>query len=246
MKKYFLTILALFTTATCTAAYHHVDAQPYAQSKHQQTEVKFASYPSELKPMVQMAMRIPQVRQLLAKVQQEGPVRVEICKNRHDGFQGYWDGATRSIVLDGNMGSSPGEMISTLIFELHNAESNHRFEQLNEQAAHGQIDKETFVKETERIEHNNVLRCSILVNRGIKQGVLPQSARMPAIRNFEAHYKVQQLTGHSQFLARCYDNYAPRRRTLYRGTISNLNRMSARQKDQMLNRLVTDNLEYPS
>ena len=209
------------------------------------SEPKFASYPRDLKPIVQMIMRSPDARNLLAKVSREGPVRIEVRHSKGCEFEGYWEGVSRTITINRPQNHNPGEVINTLLFEMHNAEADRRLRGVTDQACAGLIDKETFVRETERIEHENCLKTYRIIAKEIRSGTFPRSAQHPIIWNFNDHYKQQQLLGHSIWLAEEYDRYHPSRRVPYKGTVAGLNRMSWREKDRILRTISMRNQTYP-
>jgi len=110
---------------------------------------------------------------------------------------------------------------------------------------HGKISKEEYVESVERMEHENALNCSILLEKGIRQGVFSASARWPIFHNFDDHYKLQQIKEHSLWLAKSYDRLAPasstKRNVAYVGTIPKL---SAQDKQDVIRYLrIKNNLE---
>lgn len=81
--------------------------------------------------------------------------------------------------------------------------------------------------EVEKIEHKNVLSTAQLIEQGIRAKAFPLETRWKIVHDFNLHYKIQQLTGHSDAIAQDYRNIAPKNsRSSFRGTIAKTNSRS--------------------
>jgi hypothetical protein len=145
---------------------------------------------------------LPAASRLLEEVQ---PVR--IVEERGGDFGGYWSAVGRTITV--TSGQSLGGQISTIIFEMHNALASDEFETLIWRACHGELDREGYVREVERIEHRNGLRASAMLEEGITAGLFPADACLPVHQNFDDYFRYQQYAGHSQWIANAYDQMQP-------------------------------------
>ena len=151
-----------------------------------------------------------------------------------DEFEGFWEGDRRVVMVNQTLNQDQGALICTIIFELHNALRNKELYNLALAAARGKMDKDTYVSKVEQMEYRNVCSTIVLLEEGIRRGLFPASAQWKINPTFEDHYRVQQLTGHSQWIARSYDNLNIRTSMPYRGTIRNLHSMSGQEKREML------------
>src|SRR5262249_48549865 len=127
----------------------------------------------------------------------------------------------REIGLDGLKNSSWGCLIRDLIFELHNAVTTSEDACLMQKARAGRITCDQYVQGVEKIEHRNVVKTARLIQEGIKAGVFPRDARWDVVHNFDIHYKIQQLSGHSAMIVEEYKQCCPNQffACPYRGTI---------------------------
>lgn len=199
---------------------------------------KLIHYPLQLSSVIHRLHNIPEARQLIAQVQSKGLVTVKVNTYLPQEFEAIWEGESRTIFVTLSRKKSEGSICASLIFELHNALSNDRVDELYLLAKNGKIDKETYVEQIERMEHSNASKSIKLIAAAIRQGTLPESAQLGLVRDFDEHYKIQQLAGHSVWIAEQFDTYNPKGvMTPYRGTIPNFNKMTSEEKLKMLDDL---------
>lgn len=164
----------------------------------------------QLQRHINTIQKIPEAAKLIESIQKEGPI--QICANREplsQQFGAYWDGQNRVICVNTSQ-RSEGAIIGSIIFELHNAAINSKINECDALAASGQIDRENYVRSIEYLEYQNSLMSSNLAKKGIEMRLIPNDARLPTYRNFEEHYRMQKIGGHSAFIAKNYDSIAPR------------------------------------
>jgi hypothetical protein len=162
----------------------------------------------ELQPLLMDIQKIPEAKELLLTVYRQGPICIE-AKNPpavSQQFGACWDAELRVIFIDASAHRSKGELIGSIIFELHNAAATSKLEYYDHLAASGKIDKESYVRAIERIEFENSHKASKLAEKGIQMGVFPVEARLHTYQNFEEHYHYQKVGGHSSWIARNYDS----------------------------------------
>lgn len=203
----------------------------------------FASYPSQVAPVVQQIQQMPEVRNLLEQVSrlEGGPVRI-VLENT-DGLEALWDGENRVIRINHYHSLQHDRLISSLIFELHNASTNHTFMHLVDLAMKGRIGKDQWVEQVERMEHQNALKTSDIISKGIASGIFPASAKWVTYYEFDDYYKLQQIAGHSGWLANAYDTLNPRGKNMvYKGTIPELRFLSSQDKSDFLKYLSFKNM----
>ncbi|MEI8301379.1 MAG: hypothetical protein WCG10_07240 [Chlamydiota bacterium] len=94
------------------------------------------------------------------------------------------------------------DKISDVVFELFNGLSTHEYTKLIDQAKNNEINKETYVRSVEKIEHANCLKLMDIMGRAY-----PDHSKKPYIEDFELYYKYHILTQHSKIYAQQYDKF---------------------------------------
>ncbi len=200
----------------------HLCVYFYVASAVQMTSAFGANGPAFSQPMVcdglerlkscMMTMQtVPGIRKLMAEIEKEGPVHITVDdRPLSQQFGAFWDAERRVICVNISWHRSNGAVIGSILFEMHNALADAKFKELDQLASMGQIDRETYVKEMERVEFDNSHAAAALAQQGIDQGAFPKDARLPTYPSFEEHYRMQQIGGHCYWIARNYDQVAPR------------------------------------
>lgn len=204
---------------------------PHDNQVSEQT-VEFAFYPPELKKTVMTLQKLPEFRILLAQISQEGKVGIEMAPSYSESFDAMWDSSRRVIMVNPNKRTSEGNLICSIIFEMHNASTDKQFVELVKKAREGSISKDDFVLSVERMEHDNCLKTIAILQKGMANGIFPDTSKWKVFKNFEDHYKIQQIHGHSGWLADSYDRYRNQsvNRNLYKGTIVDLHNLQPEDK----------------
>lgn len=183
MKK----ILFLLTVC-CASAYGQVPCSP------------------QLQPYLTKIEQIPEAQELIASIQKEGAIQIRQGNNSlSNTFGAFWDPDQRIINVSIQAHTTEGEIIGSLLFELHNSSVTTQFDHFDRLAALGQIDKHQYVRQMEYIEYLNSHRAAKIAEKGIQMGLLPADARLPTYHNFEEHFWVQRISGHSAWFAHNYD-----------------------------------------
>lgn len=161
----------------------------------------------QLKNIVAIIQKLPEAQKLIADIQQEGKITITVNRSGVlEEFGAYWDPDNRQICVNISNDSSQGSLIGSIIFELHNASVNSKIDYFDNLARTGKIDREGYVRAIEYLEYQNSLNAAKLAQKGIDKGLFPSSSRLPTYKNFEEHYRYQKIGGHSQWIARTYDN----------------------------------------
>jgi hypothetical protein len=232
MNKLFINIATVFFITTNPLL---DSVQPFYHPPRNLTQ--FASYPPQANQALNALNKLPEFRELLVKVQQEGPVflRMEPRSN----FEGLWDGSSRTIVVNTRFNPALGSIICTILFELHNAATTRYYDHLIDLAGRGLLTKDQYVEKVEHAEYDNAKNTQDLLKKGVEMGIFPESAHWPVMPNFEDHYKVQQVSGHSLFIAENYDMMNPfGRYSHFQGTISRPSWMNSEDKDELCRYIV--------
>ncbi|NGX42727.1 MAG: hypothetical protein K940chlam7_01013 [Chlamydiae bacterium] len=177
----------------------------------------FVHHPNTLRHVVKKIYQLPEVQELLSKAQNDGRIGIDYWRGPQ--FQAYWDSYQRMILLNPNQNRTEGSCISSILFELHNATTNREFNRLRNLVTNGRIGKEEYVESVERLEHQNALSTCRILRKGIRQGIFPRNAAWSVYDNFDQHYHVQRICGHSAWIAKSYDQLAFSRRTTPRSRV---------------------------
>lgn len=192
----------------------------------------FYQVPTPLKKAVSLISELPETHELLAKLQREGKIHLEYQQKSRQDFEALWLDEARLIALNPKRCHRLADQIRCLLFELHNAQGTEAFKQLDHLAEQGKLDKTHYVEAVERLEHRHVLETAQLLKLGVSRGLFPQEASWTIMENFEDHYDMQQLTGHSTHVAEVYDQIAPRpSRSPFQGKIVALEPLTEREKE---------------
>lgn len=120
-------------------------------------------------------------------------------------FGAFWDPDGRAICIALSRGTTEGEIIGSIIFELHNALVNSKFKELEDLVIRRKINRSTYVRSMEYLEYVNSINASKLADKGIQNGFLPADSRLMTYSNFEEHFSEQKRSGHSACFESHYD-----------------------------------------
>lgn len=163
----------------------------------------------QLRNCFNQIVKLPEARTLISNIQKEGPIRIIVNNHRlSEQFGAFWDVENRVISVSNSNGTTDGEIIASIIFELHNAQVNSKINHYDHLASVGRIDRESYVEAIERLEYENSKKASALAEKGIRLGLFPRDARLNTYDNFEEHFHYQKVGGHSAWIGRTYDQIA--------------------------------------
>lgn len=226
MNKYFLTAIIIAAFLSLSSHQMKIDAYEFFSP---------LNFTAETKKAIETIFQLPEAKELYVNVQKQGPIKIEMFPMENEESEAFWDGNDRAIRINSLKNSSEGVLISSILFELHNALTNYQLIYLVDLAVTGQISQEVYVENVERMEHQNALRTSELIDIGIKKGLFPSDAYWPIFKNFEDHYQIQQIQGHSAWLANHYNQICPYgKQNIYRGTLTGVEAMSQIDKEDMM------------
>lgn len=190
--------------------------------------------------------QLQEVRSLISEAEKAGPITVRVETLPNAKFEAFWDSKNRIVRINEPFNKKEGVFIGSLLFELHNAAADQQLKHYFTLAKQGGIGKEKYVEGIEKIEHKNAVDTSTILEKGIRIGLFPQDARWPIYRDFEDHYKVQQIHGHSAWIGDNYDELSRQRTTELKGTIAGLHTLSPEDKSALLSYLhIKNDLESP-
>jgi len=198
MKYLALTFLGIFlVTSPITAS-------------NTQTATFLVDHPSYINDALKTLHKLPEVKALFQRVEKEGVIHVTQNHSITAQFGAFWEGYSRNILVNIGPKSTPGTILCSILFELHNAATDRDFAKLAFQASSGKLTKQEYVEKVERLEHSNAIKTVRLLEKGIREGYFPKTARWPIFENFEDHFRLQKQTGHSQWIANRYDEIRAR------------------------------------
>lgn len=167
----------------------------------------FGSYFSSIPPTVQtevsLLWRYPETNKFVKKVLKEGPIALQWIPLGEE--HAYWSAEKRVIALNSSRPWEEGEKIYSILFELHNADATTAFNNLDIKASKNRLSKAYYVETVERLEYNNLLKTSKLLEAGVRKGYFPSSTYIPDCPPFQEHFQLQKRYGHSRFIANKYD-----------------------------------------
>lgn len=185
-----------------------ISVTPFAYSAVKSKELPLVQCTPQLRKYMDKIEQLPEAKELLNRIQKEGKIFVKFDSGDYlsQRFGAFWDPDSRTIFVAYSNPVSAGDVIGSIIFELHNALMNSHLERLHSLAVMRKINKENYVRGIEKIEYENSLKAATLAEKGIKEGLFPANARLPTYKNFEEHYRMQKIGGHSAWIASIYDN----------------------------------------
>jgi hypothetical protein len=203
---------------------------------------KFTSYHPTLKEAVKTIEKLPEASALIDEVQSGGTIGVDAQVIDSFDFEAMWNSGTRKIIVNAKKNKSLGKTICSILFELHNAKTNKQLVSLFAMAQKGTISKSEYVERVERMEHENAVATNKLIEKGIQMGIFPEETRWPIFEDFDDHYMIQQIYGHSQWIANNFDTMNPaNKKDKFKSTIAGLEEMSDSSKNELANILTLKN-----
>lgn len=160
-----------------------------------------------LSPPVEQAISIikqmPECKPLLAKIAEEGGFRV--VENKTAPFGAQWNPNTRVIEINSLNHATVGDVIVSLLFELHNAGTDARLRYLQDCAHARSISRQRFVRKMEQREWKNWEATCALVQIGKQRGLFPAQTMAVSFGTFDRYLDMQNAGGHTQFHADIYN-----------------------------------------
>lgn len=158
----------------------------------------------QLRKCFEAVLQIPEAKELINNIRKEGSFDIAMLNaSLSQQFGAYWDPDLRIINIDPSR--DHGEMIGSLLFELHNASVTSKINELNALASQRLINKADYIESMEYLEYINSLNASRIAQKGILMKLLPLSARLPTYSSFKEHFRAQLMSGHSDTFARNYE-----------------------------------------
>lgn len=185
----------------CFLVFGHIQTGHAANQKLQEVPCD-----PRLQKCLSKILKLQSARELIAEIQRQGPIRIKVANHSlSDQFGAFWDRMDRVIGLHLSSRVSEGQIIGSILFELHNALANSKMDDLDYLANTGKISKDKYVEGMEFIEFQNSKLAAAIAEEGIQKGFFPPGARLPTYKNFEEHFYYQQISGHSSWFAQAYD-----------------------------------------
>jgi hypothetical protein len=157
-------------------------------------------------PILEKINSLPEGKELVSKVLEQGPLRIKRDPRNSNQFEGYWSAWDRTIYITEESYSSECSLITTLLFELHNALSTDELEKYYSLASNNQISRNRFIQSIELIEYENALSTAEMLRHGEECGIFPKNCDWYIADTFSEHYHFQKAYGHSASIGQIYDN----------------------------------------
>jgi hypothetical protein len=171
--------------------------------------IPLGAYPThtpQLKAPIQNLYRLQETKQLLDEVEKQGPITIRNAAMGAQASNAAWVPSERAIYINFSKQRTPGSLITSIVFELHNALSVKQFDYYDHLARTRKISKAQYIEAIERIEYVNARSASHILAQGVRKGVFPQDAFWYIPNNFEQHFKIQLQSGHSAHIGQMYDS----------------------------------------
>lgn len=171
------------------------------QKQQQQAHVHCCK---ELEPLFLDLKQIPEVNELLEKILERGRLKIQFNKSLSKKFDGYWSPVDRTIYI--TKSRSAARMMTTILFEMHNAVDDAELEELDYLAMHRKLTKKKYIEAVERWEYKHARATASIINKGIHLGLLSRECYWPVSDTFEEHLAIQKSCGHSAHIGKMYDS----------------------------------------
>jgi len=168
--------------------------------------IQFLSYHESLKEPVQKALACPQVLQLLQLIERK--IHIEVTDRIKGDAEWFWE---KSIICLSPklLQRAQANWIGAIVFELCNAFYTSEFQRV----INSTQDTEKLVRSIEWIEHRSALLTHSMMLQIVSQDVEHDFDFI--IPDFEVHYALNQISGHSEAIAEQHSSKANYRGTLY-------------------------------
>jgi len=145
-------------------------------------------------------------QELIDQILKEGSFSIQISDNSvTNQFAACWDNLNRLILIGLASRPTDAEIISSIIFELHNAAMTSQLDKLDELALSRKISKESYVRGVEHVEYMNSIKSARIVRLGVEQGIFPRETHLGVYSNFEEYLYYQKISGHSAVMEHNYE-----------------------------------------
>jgi len=152
----------------------------------------------------EVALRsMPECRPIIEQVSRQGGF--SLVSKSYTPFEAQWNSDTRAVEIDLNKHRNFGHIITSVLFELHNALTDRELQRLYELARNKTISKDMYVRMIEEIEWKNWQATCKLLELGRERGIFPKEAFLPAFSSFSEYLRLQNEAGHSQYHSESYD-----------------------------------------
>ena len=166
----------------------------------------YPTHPSELSKPVQTLYRLEETKQLLTMAEKDGDIHIRTASFGFEASNAAWMASERTIYLNFSKPRSPGSLIASIVFELHNALSSREFAYYDHLAMNRQISRQKYIEAVERLEYANARKTAYILYKGVRKGIFPADAFWCIAPTFEEHYQVQIEAGHSSLIGYIYDD----------------------------------------
>lgn len=156
-----------------------------------------------MKSILAKLKQLDEVNDLIDKILEKGPLSIEMNRHLSKEFEGYWSSSNRTIYITKN--HNDGSLMTTLLFEMHNAVNDSELDRLDQLAAQRKLNRKQYIEAVERWEYENAKATTKILNKGIRMGLFPRDCYWPISEDFENHFRCQKSAGHSAHIGKMYD-----------------------------------------
>ncbi len=165
--------------------------------------------PPSLESVIGKIEVLPEGKTLVQSILKEGKVRVALSDHPlARQFGAFWDPDLRVVFVNRSWHGSEGEVIASILFELHNASITKKIDHLDALASARQIGRDAYVESMEYLEYQNSIQASAMAKKGVEGGIFPPTTHLFTYSSFDEHFWYQKKGGHSAMIAKNYDQLA--------------------------------------
>jgi hypothetical protein len=171
----------------------------------------------QLATPIKMLYGLNETRELLRQAEAQGEITIKTSHFGNNPSNAAWVSQERTIYLNMSNQRTIGNVICSIVFELHNSLSDLQFDYYDTLAQQGKISKENYITAIESIEYVNACQTAQILDKGVQKGIFPTDAQWPIARTFQKHFDIQKRTGHSALIGDMYDELRCSKLSPYNG-----------------------------
>jgi hypothetical protein len=167
----------------------------------------YPQHSADLAGPIKLLYQLEETKQLLDRVEACGMITIKSAHLGSNFSNAAWFPDERTICVNFSNKRSPGSVMRSLVFELHNALNQNYFDHLDQLAMQGRISKEKYIESVEQMEYTHAQKSRDILEKGVKKGLFPYDAPDRYVApSFAEHYRVQREAGHSKLIGNLYDS----------------------------------------
>lgn len=166
----------------------------------------YPSHPPQITEPLRRLYQLEETRKLLTQVESQGHITLKASHFGVNSSNAAWVCSERTIYLNFANERTLGNLICSIVFELHNALSDSQFDYYDQLAQERKISREEYIIAIESIEYVNACCTAQILEKGIRHGIFPCDSHWPIAPCFQQHFHIQKMAGHAALIGDMYDD----------------------------------------